>query len=642
MKLPSFIRIDKRDACIGAGIGLAVLLLCGIFYNWEMGIRFAVLFLLVGTFRLEPKHRAWGLFLNLLYGLLCIYISCALPTKMVATADFFIIGREKMILNYYCAAIVYGICLGITGEIKSAVTLASGLLLALATVNYFVYLFRGNEFRITDLYAAKTAMNVMGQYRFRIKVRMAACLFTWMWMVFSLRALPKADGGVPKVVIRAVALVAAVGCFVLLQRNWGNIRSNSWNNSGSIDNGYYLNFALGIRDAIIEPPEGYSPETVAALEADYAPAEEDREDKPNIVVIMSESFADCDVLGTDLRTNIPVTPFVDSLRENTIRGHALTSVFGGVTANAEFEMLTGNSIAFLPKGSVPYQQYLRSETYGLVQALEEKGYATFATHPYLSSGWNRTRVYPHMGFDTITFQEDYPQQNLLRTYVSDREMYGYVLEKLQEEREKPLFLFGITMQNHGPYTYSGDNYAQTVFLEGYEGTYPLAEQYLTLLNETDKATEEFLKALETCGKDTVVLFFGDHFPKIENDFFVESHGGNYKDLPERMRQYTVPFFVWANYDIPERTVERTSLNYLALYVLEAAGLEQPPYYQFLADMEQAIPAVNELGYYSLSRQTYLPVSDAEGEEAAWLEKYDLLQHNHLFDEKNRSTFFFGE
>lgn len=642
IKKPGFFQLDKRNGTIAAIIAGAIFLICCVFYTWREGVTYGALFLLVGFVRLQPRHPAWGLVLNLLWGLVCIYISCTLPTKMVATADYTIIGMEKIILNYFCVAIVYGVCLGLTGEIKSAIVLASGLLLILASVNYFVYQFRGNEFKITDLYAAETAMNVAGQYQFRIKVRMACCLFTWLWMVFALRSLPPADGGVPKILIRAVALLAAAGCFVLLYRGWGHIRASSWSNSGSVDNGYYLNFAIGIRDAIIEPPEGYSPEAVAALEADYAPADAEKEDKPNIVVIMSESFADCDILGNDLRTNIPVTPFIDALRENTIRGYALTSVFGGVTANSEFEMLTGNSMAFLPKGSVPYQQYIHSEAFSLVSALEGKGYATFATHPYLSSGWNRTRVYPHMGFDTITFQEDYPRQDLLREYVSDREMYDYVLQALKEETEAPLFLFGITMQNHGSYTYSGDNFEQTVFLEGYEGEYPLTEQYLTLLNETDKATEAFLKELESCGEDTVVLFFGDHFPKIENEFYVEAHGGSYQGLEERMRQYTVPFFVWANYDIPERTVERTSLNYLALYVLEAAGLELPPYYQFLADMERAVPAVNELGYYSLSQQTYLSVSDAEGEEAAWLDKYDLLQHNNLFDEKNRSAFFFGE
>ena len=33
--------------------------------------------------------------------------------------------------------------------------------------------------------------------------------------------------------------------------------------------------------------------------------------------------------------------------------------FGGMTANVEFEALTGFSNAFLPYGSIPYQQYVR-------------------------------------------------------------------------------------------------------------------------------------------------------------------------------------------------------------------------------------------------------------------------------------------
>ena len=168
----------------------------------------------------------------------------------------------------------------------------------------------------------------------------------------------------------------------------------------------------------------------------------------------------------------------------------------------------------------------------------------------------------------------------------------------------------------------------------------MAEQYLTLLRESDKALEYFLTELEKAPEDTVVLFFGDHFPQVEGDFFQEVHGGAFETLPEKMEQYMVPFLVWANFDIPEQTVECTSLNYLGRYLLETAGLELPPYYQFLKELEQAVPAVNALGYYSISQQTFLPLEDAQGEEAKWLNDYAIVQYNNLFDQKNRNPLFF--
>ena len=127
---------------------------------------------------------------------------------------------------------------------------------------------------------------------------------------------------------------------------------------------------------------------------------------------MDESFADLNVLGPHFRTNYEITPFINSLRENAVRGYALSSVYGGDTANSEYEFLTGNSMFFLPESTVPYQQYIKNETYSIVTYLKGQGYTTLAMHPYNSSGWMCTTVYPLLGFDSYVFIEDFPQKNM--------------------------------------------------------------------------------------------------------------------------------------------------------------------------------------------------------------------------------------
>ena len=357
---------------------------------------------------------------------------------------------------------------------------------------------------------------------------------------------------------------------------------------------------------------------------------------------MNESFADLSVLGSEVQTNQPVTPFLDSLCENTVRGFALASVFGGGTANSEFEFLTGSSMANLPMGSIPYQQYITGDIFALPWLMDSLGYRCVATHPFVSSGWNRPAVYPHLGFSEISFVEAYSGRSEFREFISDRGMYEYMLEMLEGQKDEPLFLFGITMQNHGDYIYSGSNYEQTIFLEGYDQEYPMAEQYLTLLHESDNALAYLLTELSNVPEDTVVLFFGDHLPQIEGDFLQAVHGGTFDTLSERMLQYKVPFLIWANYDIPEQTVQCIGLNYLAVYLLKAAGVELPPYYRFLDEMEHSVPAMNSLGYYSLSEQTFLSLEEAQGEEAKWMNRYAMLQYNNIFDDKNRNQTFFQQ
>ena len=52
-------------------------------------------------------------------------------------------------------------------------------------------------------------------------------------------------------------------------------------------------------------------------------------------------------------------------------GTTYASIVGGQTANTEYEFLTGNSMAFLPKGTVAFQLYLRHAMPSLVTGTEE-------------------------------------------------------------------------------------------------------------------------------------------------------------------------------------------------------------------------------------------------------------------------------
>lgn len=633
---------NQKRVLSGAVLAAAMLLVWGIRFSWLKGLGFAALFALGGFLDLKERKPHWGFLLQGLWGIACLVLCCSAPTWMVSSTRFLGVGWYRMIMNFLCVAVVFGTFLAVTGSIRPAVAAASLALMVLATVSGFVFQFRGNLLKPMDIFAAGTALNVAGQYTFRFSEGMVLGWSLWLLLMFLMGALPSSRGFLSRMWLRLGALVAAAGCLALFAYGTRDISSNTWSNEGATRNGYFLNFAVGLRDCFVKAPEGYSWETLEALEQEYAlETGVEAGELPNIIVIMNESFADFSVLGNPLSTNVPVTPFLDALTENTIRGYALSSVFGGTTANSEFEFLTGFSTFAMPDGTCPYQQYLNVPTFSLPQVLRSYGYHTFATHPYFASGWNRPAVYPNLGFDQMTFDEDYPYQDLIREFVSDREMYGYVLDVVRENRDQPLFLFGITMQNHGDYIYTGDHYTQTVHLEGYAMEHPMAEQYLSLLNESDKALEQFITALESLERDTVVLFFGDHFPQVEGDFFEEVHGGSFEDLSQQQLQFKIPFFVWANYELPEQTVPCTSLNYLGRYLLEAAGLELPPYYQFLKELEKHIPSVNAMGYYSLSRGTYLPVGQAEGEEALWLNRYAVMQHNGLFDRQDKSRHFFG-
>ena len=630
-----------------AGLFLAVAALALFLFCYDGRLRGPVAFFLfaVPAFLRLPVYRRDRLLpLYLLWSGLCVAAFVLFPLYEIYDTQLFRVMRQwtplyAPFLNALLFLTVALFFLVLTGRWRISLSLAGTVFAALVVVNSYVHRLRGKEFLFSDIFSAGTAMNVAGQYSLALPERTFTALVLLAALLFAgacLPPLPRKRRFSPR--LTGALLGTVLTCAFLFFT--GDMKVITWNTDATLMNGYHVNFYLSIRDYFVDPPEGYSADYIRSLEQEYASAEAPA-DLPNVIVIMNESFADLEVFGSELKTNAPVTPYLDSLEENIIRGSALASVYGGGTANSEFECLSGFTMQFFPTSSTPYQQYIHGESHSLGWLLASLGYDTMATHPYLASGWSRPTVYPRYGFDRSTFIEAYPAENLVRDYVSDQEMYEYLLRQLEGSGDAPLFLFGITMQNHGGYGVPVPNYTQSIFLEDYSHAYPQAEEFLSLMNYSDRALEYLLTELAQYPEDTVVLFFGDHLPGIEKELYAELYGSSFDTLDSQMLQYTVPFFIWANYDIPEQTVECTSLNYLGRYLLEAAGIPLPPYYQFLKEAESVIPAVNAFGYYSPSAGTFQTRQEAAGEEKLWLERYEALQYNAMFDKQGLSDHFFG-
>lgn len=103
----------------------------------------------------------------------------------------------------------------------------------------------------------------------------------------------------------------------------------------------------------------------------------------------------------------------------------------------------------------------------------------------------------------------------------------------------------------------------------------------------------------------------------------------------------MPFFIWTNYESESGNVERTSINFLSTLVLKQAGIPLDPYHRFLSDMMEVVPAMNARGYYSKNKNRYVHYGEGSIEDEMWVEKYQNLQYNGLFDQKERSKLFFG-
>lgn len=257
--------------------------------------------------------------------------------------------------------------------------------------------------------------------------------------------------------------------------------------------------------------DGYSRQKAKELLDSYAGTDDntaitDKSDYPNIIVVMDEAFSDLSVLG-DFDTNTDYMPFVHSLEkgnENTITGYLNTSVCGGNTADTEFEFLTGNTMAFLPVGSIPYQQYIKSTTPSLASYLKGilRNVCTASVlWQWMEPGYGLSSL----GFDNLSFMQDYFNQRFVRKYISDETSFDRIIETYENKPDgQPAFIFNVTMQNHGGYTDTYYGFDNTVTADKLNNS--ALDQYLSLIKLTDEDLKSLIEYFSNVDEKTIVVF----------------------------------------------------------------------------------------------------------------------------------------
>ena len=234
-------------------------------------------------------------------------------------------------------------------------------------------------------------------------------------------------------------------------------------------------------------------------------------EKPNIIIIMSESFWD----PTSIESLEFGTDPMPTVRKYQ-KGEILSPTFGGGTSNVEFEALTGFSNMFLPPGSVPYQQYIKNELPALPRYLNGLGYETKAVHPYPKWFWNREQVYKHIGFEEFKDIDGFKDPFYKGPFVSDEQVTKTIIEQT-EQTEEPVFTYAITMQNHTGY--NSDKYPEyAVETHTPPEVDPvfnlLLRSYTQGISDADAALKQLIDYYETSDEPTLVVFFGDRLPAI--------------------------------------------------------------------------------------------------------------------------------
>ena len=617
----------------------------------------------------------------MLYLLLPLAVVCALENYTHVITD---LAPLILVLNLLFFYVLYGLLTALTGSVRMGFRLATLVPMLFGLTNYFVVSFRGSPIVPWDLLSFGTAASVADNYEFVLSWKAFYSVLAFIWMIL-LSSKSTVRLGRKKLRVISIAAYAAL-MFLYV----GEIQNSAVQSFFGMDttlftlnvlyrnNGIAAAFLGNLRFLNIEQPSGYSVDKVEALmkqvEADEqgegdaknepetdaqgetvqatqgetnataeteAPASSGQ--YPNIVVIMNEAFSDLSVWG-DFATSEEVMPFFKSLQQEAVGGELYVSVKGGNTANTEFEFLTGDTMGFLPKGSIPYQQYINDETPSLASYLKTLGYSTTAIHPYNRTGWDRDTVYEKFGFDEFLDKDSFSSPYRLRGYISDKSAFDKIREQFSikgdDERK---FIFEVTMQNHGGYSRETPDFNIYLTLPEVTGkttSVVATEKYLTLINQTDRALEELIDYFKEQDEPVIVVMFGDHQPSdyITNVIQRICGATTSDSLADLEQGYRVPFVMWSNYGLEHKYYDGISVNYLSSILMENAGIPLTGYQTFLKKLMETLPVINANVYRDADGNFYNYEDDAYSGE---LKDYQMLQYNHLVDKKHRDDAFFG-
>lgn len=441
-----------------------------------------------------------------------------------------------------------------------------------------------------------------------------------------------------------------IGQFTIPYANGLGISVYTWKPIPSYqDNGFLSSFVSTAQLMIPQKPKGYSKKTadktVKELASRYdeengegsaakAASDQYSQQKPNIVVVMNETFSDLSIYDSIKDAGYDGPQYLKSLYPDSIlHGTLQVSAMGGGTCNSEFETLTGNSMAFIGSGVYPYETY-NMNIDNLVSQLKGQGYDTHAIHPAAGSNWNRDGVYSAFGFDTFDDEATFTGATRFRNRIDDASTYSKTLEYLNGS-DTPQFIFDVTLMGHSGYETGlvPEDKRVNCTVDGLdEKNQNKLNEYLATSNEEDAQLKTLIDGIKKSKKPTIVLFFGDHQPALS-----EAIGGESDDIVQTEMQWQTCYTMWANYDVAgsvKGTELDTSTSYLSALLCHEAGIPMTDRQKAAYLLMEDVPKINVVGAYLAKNSKHdgeWENVDAAVVNSESMETLSYLQYRNLFD-----------
>lgn len=283
-------------------------------------------------------------------------------------------------------------------------------------------------------------------------------------------------------------------------------------------------------------------------------------DRRNVYLVVLESFIDPRLLEGFSFDKSPLSPALQDLfiEKDFTFSFPLSPCYGGRTAQAEFELLSGlpalakvNSIEFNVMQGVAIDSFVRK--------LSLDGYSTHALISTNASYFNSRQAYRSLGFERVDFlskvhgEINVDGDVLLFDGVLFDQILNASIEKIAKNQE-PFFIYALGIYGHREY------YRNLAARPDVVAPLPFNEEVNKIANQFYYRTEaiaRFLYEIQRTDPDSIVLLISDHLPaihKVSNyrhskyaNLCIFKNANEIIDL-SNMKYHSIPSKIWSILD----------------------------------------------------------------------------------------------
>jgi phosphoglycerol transferase MdoB-like AlkP superfamily enzyme len=246
----------------------------------------------------------------------------------------------------------------------------------------------------------------------------------------------------------------------------------------------------------------------------------------NVYLVVLESWVDPTLFRGVTFSRDPRHPdFAQLVGEE--QGFSISPVFGGRTAQAEFEALCGVP-ALEALSEIEFDIFTGHAAGCMPGILHQAGYTTYVSNVYQPDYFNSTKAYTGIGFEKLYYPIEYSRDResyLTVSNASDAETYlfdgdlfsqnlAFVARTLREHPGQPIFNYVLTMYGHEPHAIDTQLRPMVLSMKAPHDD----QQLLRAANQywyRTQAIASYIRGLIKLDPQSLIILVSDHVPPLD-------------------------------------------------------------------------------------------------------------------------------